>query len=484
MSDSSPSGFRSLRIRLLIPLLTVALLASVAVALGSYWIGDQWAKRQALTRYDSIESNLAPASFLVTSTVVESVAELTETELIAVNSIGIVFESSIESFGPTIPQEVTEASDGLAPIELDDRRYLYRTFARRSRPDEADLRIVVLFDENQIQSTRLRAALLPLVTGLSTVILLTFFTVYLTNRLLRRLARLQSKVDQIALGNFDVQLQADTSDEIGLLGRAVAQMGMQLESMWQTLNRQQGQKLLHQVAGGLAHQLRNSLTGARMAIELHQQQFHDDDESLNVALSQLEQTESHVRRLLLVASGKQERDEPQRVDNCLDDIRSTIDGTAKHLRVTLSWTLDPTLNTMQVLDGPTLHAAVTNLAINAMEEATVVEIFVRRKSIQENPEQENPAQENPEERTRGDVVEFEVIDNGKGPPDSVAQDIFEPFVTSKPEGLGLGLPLVMRAAQRLGGEVNWSRENDTTRFTLTIPVSDIESPSMAPTSQA
>ena len=70
-----------------------------------------------------------------------------------------------------------------------------------------------------------------------------------------------------------------------------------------------------------------------------------------------------------------------------------------------------------------------------------------------------------------------VSDDGDGPPSEVAGEIFEPFVTSKPEGLGLGLPLVARSARRLGGEVTWTRVDATTRFRLTFSVqSDSKEP--------
>ena len=174
------------------------------------------------------------------------------------------------------------------------------------------------------------------------------------------------------------------------------------------------------------------------------------DETLGVAVSQLEQTEGHIRRLLMSASGRRDHDHPQSVGQCLEDVRVTRSATARHLGVKLDWHIVEGLAGYRATDGPSLHAAVTNLVLNAMQEATRVDVWVALC-----------------ERER---LQVDVIDNGSGPADGVAADIFEPFVTSKPEGLGLGLPLVVRSARRLGGDVKWAREHGRTRFTFTAIV--------------
>ena len=103
-----------------------------------------------------------------------------------------------------------------------------------------------------------------------------------------------------------------------------------------------------------------------------------------------------------------------------------------------------------VLDGPSLVAALTNLIFNAMHCAKSIEVHVK---------------------SSGDrSAVFEVSDDGPGPAPEVQATLFEPFVTTKAEGLGLGLPLVQRTAKRLGGDVSWRRSNDQTIFTLTVEV--------------
>ena len=65
---------------------------------------------------------------------------------------------------------------------------------------------------------------------------------------------------------------------------------------------------------------------------------------------------------------------------------------------------------------------------------------------------------------------IEVEDNGIGPSEEVAKRMFDPLVTTKPEGVGLGLSLVSKAAKQLGGSIEWRRENQRTLFLLQFPI--------------
>jgi C4-dicarboxylate-specific signal transduction histidine kinase len=61
-----------------------------------------------------------------------------------------------------------------------------------------------------------------------------------------------------------------------------------------------------------------------------------------------------------------------------------------------------------------------------------------------------------------------VRDNGPGPDPAISAKMFEPFVTSKPEGIGLGLPTTALLAKQLGGSLQWHRRGEWTEFEFTI----------------
>jgi two-component system sensor histidine kinase DctS len=68
-------------------------------------------------------------------------------------------------------------------------------------------------------------------------------------------------------------------------------------------------------------------------------------------------------------------------------------------------------------------------------------------------------------------VEFAVIDNGQGIPEEVARQLFTPFFTTKPEGMGLGLSLCRTVIEQHGGFLGFeAAQPQGTIFTFTLPV--------------
>jgi two-component system nitrogen regulation sensor histidine kinase GlnL len=66
-------------------------------------------------------------------------------------------------------------------------------------------------------------------------------------------------------------------------------------------------------------------------------------------------------------------------------------------------------------------------------------------------------------------LQFSVSDNGPGIPDDVKAHIFDPFVTTKPNGTGLGLALVAKIVGDHGGIVECDTDTRRTTFRILMP---------------
>ncbi len=108
-------------------------------------------------------------------------------------------------------------------------------------------------------------------------------------------------------------------------------------------------------------------------------------------------------------------------------------------------------------DDDLLHRAVFNLVLNAVQAVSPsgrVHVHVTAAT---------------DRAIDGEAVAVHVNDDGPGIPQDMRERVFEPFVTSKQGGTGLGLPIVHRAAEAHKGAVFVEHLSPGTRFTLLVP---------------
>ena len=73
-----------------------------------------------------------------------------------------------------------------------------------------------------------------------------------------------------------------------------------------------------------------------------------------------------------------------------------------------------------------------------------------------------------------------VRDFGPGVPSAVLATLFQPFTTTKPEGMGIGLALSQRIAAAHGGAIDVTNNPDGgATFRLTVPIADASAPASA-----
>ena len=311
--------------------------------------------------------------------------------------------------------------------------------------------LLVLYPKSNLWQAQWEAAWPPLAIGGVTILLMVAVSAWLSRRLSRRIEAVQGLFARIADGDFSHVNAQSPLDEVYDLTLSANRLSDRLATNQEEIARTERLRLLAQLAGGLAHQLRNAVTGARMAIQLHQRRCpRNTDESLDVALRQLSLTEEHVRGLLSLGKPDQQPPVPQRLSQIAAEIERLVTPAAKHAHVIWQCESPIAKDDLTVRNAQSVRAGLLNLVLNAVQAAGNgghVHLWTERKPTQ---------------------VQVHVADSGSGPPESLRSAMFEPFVTSKPEGIGLGLALAKAAAEEHGGSLSFARVDGHTRFTMSL----------------
>lgn len=448
-----------IRHQILLPFAAIVLLSVTALTVVAATLAARSSERQALSQLQNTIDTLAQLNVKYTLSILMKIRGFSGAHLVACDESGAVQASTLPESIP-VPSELASAPArpdlsslaALPGVMVGDERFFVVRLQPRGSTGIRDL--YVLYPAAHWSRLRRDAALLPLMVGIPALVLTSIVAGWLSHRFSRRLRRLQEQVAAIAEGNFVEIPDRGRGDEIGELVVSVNRMASQLRRMRETIGESERTRLLAQLAGGLAHQLRNGVTGARLALQLHQRRCKTDpaETSLDVALRQLSLTETQVRGLLSL--GRTERKPAAWCDvgELLCDVESLLRPSCEHSGVELTVANQAAPGDGVVAETEGLRAALLNLGLNAIEAAG------RRGAVWL------------ESRQVSGRITIDVADTGPGPPGDIAGNLFDPFVTGKPEGVGLGLSLARQIAADSGGVLEWRRENDRTIFRFTLPL--------------
>ena len=448
----------SIRNQILIPLIAVQFATVATIALVAARMAADRVAGQVEARLEGVVEALGRSSFPLTGPVLAKMRGLSGAHFATVDESGRPIDSTLPNL-EAIPANLQDLSSGArlgvvgsAPgLEIEGERY----FAGSVRPGDGPT-LLVLYPETAWRKARWEAGLPALGVGALSLAPMAAVTGLVAHRLAARLRSVEGRVAAIAAGDFRAMPEPGRGDEVDDLVRSVNRMAGQLRRMAETIRRTERAGVLAQLAAGLAHQLRNAATGARMAVQLHARRcpIAKHDGSLDVALRQLAIGEGQIKGLL--STGRGIVDRPTRLDpaELVDEVAALVEPTCRHQGVELSRQSETGLAILADREG--LRSALMNLALNAVEAAG----SGGKVELTASP--------------GGPVVRFDVVDDGPGPPPELAGSIFEPFVTGKPEGLGLGLVLASRVAEALGGGLSWERVGGRTRFRLEVPLASRE----------
>jgi two-component system nitrogen regulation sensor histidine kinase GlnL len=252
-----------------------------------------------------------------------------------------------------------------------------------------------------------------------------------------------------------------------LLRRSIAQ------NLGQQLSHQGAARSVTGMASMLAHEIKNPLAGIRGAAQLLEQTLTDDDRAFaRLICDETERIRKLVDQMEVFSDERPLERKPVNIHIVLDRVKKLIlaeSGDYLSVKEEYDPSLPPVLG-----NADQLVQVYLNLAKNAADilketgdggEILFTTAFRPGMKLQVAGTMERVSL----------PLEISVHDNGKGVPDDLAPHIFEPFVTTKPQGRGLGLALVAKVVRDHGGTVECRPRRRGTTFRTLLPMIDLAS---------
>ena len=219
------------------------------------------------------------------------------------------------------------------------------------------------------------------------------------------------------------------------------------------------------VAAMLSHEIKNPLSGIKGSAQILSQEVSEDDLTLtDLIIDEVDRICKLVDRMEVFTDHRQIEREEINIHSVLEHVKKLAEnGFGKHIKFLELY--DPSLpNTL----GD--HGALIQLFLNLLKNAA--------EAVTENGGQITITTAYKQgmrvASAGGDEflslpLEVSIIDNGGGIPASIKDDIFDPFVTTKSGGTGLGLALVAKIVSDHGGVIECESDDGKTIFRILLP---------------
>jgi two-component system, NtrC family, sensor kinase len=275
----------------------------------------------------------------------------------------------------------------------------------------------------------------------------------------RPLARLREGAERIAGGDLDAQVDVTLPDEFGALAGQLNAMTAAVKEHQAQLVQSEKLAGIGRLAAGVAHEINNPLGVILGYVQLLRRRAEGGlAEDLGVVEEEALRAKEIVEGLLDLARPQRGRVEPVALRALADEVVRRLaearqtEGVA--VRVDGAATAEG--------DAQRLRQVLLNLVRNGAEAAGVGGTVTLRIA------------------EAGDAALVAVSDTGRGLDPAVRDRLFEPFLTTKPKGTGLGLAVSRAIARAHGGDIEADAAPEGgAQFTLRLPRAPLAAPRAA-----
>lgn len=204
--------------------------------------------------------------------------------------------------------------------------------------------------------------------------------------------------------------------------------------------------LVGQMAASIGHEIRNPMTVVRGYLQrlTMRDEFKNHSDEFSLLISELDRANEIITEYLSLAKNKITYRSQITLQHVLANIRPLIETEAVQKGITLHWEIIDTAPLW--IDENEVRQLILNLYNNGLEASPKNGTITLRTY------------------TLHDYAVLEIEDQGAGIPPTIVEKIGTPFVTSKPNGTGLGLPVCYSIAARNNAKIDFTTSNSGTTF--------------------
>jgi signal transduction histidine kinase len=247
-------------------------------------------------------------------------------------------------------------------------------------------------------------------------------------------------------------------DEVGRLAAAFNDMLDRLDRSRDALVRSEKLALAGLMAARVAHDVRNPLSSMKIQAQLLGSCLGDQAKSrklLDAVLRDILQLESVVRDLIELARPGELKRQPISMDAVVDDVLQQLAAQLSYRKIAVEATTTKHLPVVD-LDVGRFRQALLNLIGNAADAMPTGGTLTVSTSLEE----------------QGSALVLDICDDGIGIDASIRDRLFDPFVSTKRDGVGLGLVNAKAVVESHGGTLELSaRAPKGTRARIVLPIS-------------
>ncbi len=451
--------------RIVIPFAVVALAATLAVSIVALTVVSRTLESRTINQIQNTAAVISQSEFALNATILRSVHQLTGADVITFTTQGAVLATTLDE--PTQHALIRAVADGAvpgAPAEAPGHVVVRRTqcaapcfvaYARMAARPDAIVAVIA-------QSSELAAATQALTRTILIAAILSVLLMILVSQVVAR--RVTAPLNALVAFTRNVSpdgssARADVgSDEVGRLAAAFNDMLDRLDRSRDALVRSEKLALAGLMAARVAHDVRNPLSSMKIQAQLLGSCLGDQVQSrklLDAVLRDIQQLESVVRDLIELARPGELHRQPTDVDAVVADVLQQLAAQLAYRKITVDAALPAGLPPVD-LDERRFRQALLNLMGNAADAMPTGGTLTVNAQLAD----------------RGSSVILDICDDGVGIDPAIRDRLFDPFVSTKRDGVGLGLVNAKAVVDSHGGTLELApRSPKGTRARIVLPVS-------------